>query len=114
MIDDETIALHVTVIGGARYPNDFTVFWRGLPIGRIMKSTSIRDTTALTLFVAQRRETELEKPTGCDLAGLCARPVAHAITRTPTHPPPPLLEGRTSPATCGGAAEYGADVDYRW
>jgi len=70
MIDDETIALHVTVIGGARYPNDFTVFWRGLPIGRIMKSTSIRDTTVLTLFVAQRRETELEKPTGCDLAGL--------------------------------------------
>jgi hypothetical protein len=32
MIDDETIALRVTVIGGARYPNDFTVFWRGLPI----------------------------------------------------------------------------------
>ena len=42
MTDDETIALHGTMIGGARYPNDFTVFWRGLPIGRIMKSTSVR------------------------------------------------------------------------
>jgi len=42
MTVDETIALHVTVIGGACYPNDFTVFWRGLPIGRIMKSTSVR------------------------------------------------------------------------
>ena len=31
MIDDETITLHVTVIGGARYANDFTAFWRGLP-----------------------------------------------------------------------------------
>jgi hypothetical protein len=30
MTDDETITLHVTVIGGVPYPNDFTVFWRGL------------------------------------------------------------------------------------
>jgi hypothetical protein len=37
MTDDETIALHVTMIGGRPYPNDFTVFWRGVPIGRIMK-----------------------------------------------------------------------------
>jgi len=42
MIDDETITLHVTVIGGARYANDFTVFWPGLPIGRIKKSTRVR------------------------------------------------------------------------
>jgi hypothetical protein len=34
--DDETIALRVTVIGGKRWPDDFTVIWRGLPIGRIM------------------------------------------------------------------------------
>jgi hypothetical protein len=37
MTYDETIALHVTMIGGRPYPNDFTVFWRGVPIGRIMK-----------------------------------------------------------------------------
>jgi hypothetical protein len=37
MTVDETISLHVTVIGGARYPNDFTMFWRGIPIGRIKK-----------------------------------------------------------------------------
>ena len=42
MTVDETISLHVTVIGGARYPNDFTVFWRGLPVGRITKSTRVR------------------------------------------------------------------------
>ena len=37
MTDDESIALHATVIGGVPYPNDFTVIWRGIPIGRIMK-----------------------------------------------------------------------------
>jgi hypothetical protein len=36
MTDDETIALRVTVIGGKRWPDDFTVIWRELPIGRIM------------------------------------------------------------------------------
>jgi hypothetical protein len=41
MIDDETIALRVTLIGGRPCPNDFTVFWRGMPIGRIMKTTSV-------------------------------------------------------------------------
>jgi hypothetical protein len=40
--DDETIALRVTVIGGLRYPDDFTVIWRGLPIGRIMKISGVR------------------------------------------------------------------------
>ena len=32
----------VTVIGGLHHPNVFTVFWRGLPIGRIMKSGARR------------------------------------------------------------------------
>jgi len=40
--DDETISLRVTVIGGLRYPDDFTVIWRDLPIGRIMKSSGVR------------------------------------------------------------------------
>jgi hypothetical protein len=42
MTDDETIALHVTMMGGRPCPNDFTVFWRGLPIGRIMKTGARR------------------------------------------------------------------------
>jgi hypothetical protein len=34
--DDETIYLRATVIGGKRWPDDYTVIWRGLTIGRIM------------------------------------------------------------------------------
>jgi hypothetical protein len=37
MTDDETIALRDTVIGSHRQADDFTVIWRDLPIGRIMK-----------------------------------------------------------------------------
>jgi hypothetical protein len=33
MTDPETIALRVTVISGKRWPDDFTVIWRDLPIG---------------------------------------------------------------------------------
>jgi hypothetical protein len=40
--DDEIIALRVTEIGGLRYLDDYTVVWRGLPIGRIMKSSGVR------------------------------------------------------------------------
>jgi len=36
--DDETIALLVTEIGNRRQIDDFTVVWRDMPIGRIMKS----------------------------------------------------------------------------
>ena len=36
MTDAETIALRATVIAGKRYDDDFTVIWRGLPIGRVM------------------------------------------------------------------------------
>ena len=42
MPDDETIALRITVIGGLRYPDEFTVIWRDLPMGRIMKSSGVR------------------------------------------------------------------------
>jgi hypothetical protein len=41
MFDNETIAMRDTVIGGKRYPDDYTVFWRGLPIGRIRKSPDL-------------------------------------------------------------------------
>ena len=37
--NDETIVLRVTVIGDQSYADDFTVIWRGLPIGRIMPPT---------------------------------------------------------------------------
>jgi hypothetical protein len=41
MTDDETITLRATVIGGKNYPDDYTVIWRGLPIGRIMKRSGV-------------------------------------------------------------------------
>jgi hypothetical protein len=37
----ETITLRVTVIGGKRWPDDYTVIWRELPIGRIMLAPSL-------------------------------------------------------------------------
>jgi hypothetical protein len=36
-----TIALRATVIGGQRYADDYTVIWRGLSIGRIMKGSGV-------------------------------------------------------------------------
>jgi hypothetical protein len=39
--DSETIFMRETKIGGQSQPNDFTVFWRGMAIGRIMKSTGV-------------------------------------------------------------------------
>ena len=36
MTDPETISLRKTVIAGKRWPEDFTVIWRGMPVGRIM------------------------------------------------------------------------------
>src|SRR5713101_3999079 len=41
MLDNETIILHVTKIDGKSYRNDFTVMWRGLPIGRIRKNPGL-------------------------------------------------------------------------
>ena len=41
MTDPETIALRPTVIGGERHPDDFTVIWRGLPVGRIMRASGV-------------------------------------------------------------------------
>ena len=38
MTDDESLAVHETVIGGHRHVDDYTVIWRGKSIGRIMKS----------------------------------------------------------------------------
>jgi hypothetical protein len=39
MTDPETINLRVTQIGGRRCVEDFTVIWRGMPIGRMMKAS---------------------------------------------------------------------------
>ena len=42
MLDDfETIALRATVIGGQRYADDFTVMWRNMPIGRIVRAPGL-------------------------------------------------------------------------
>ena len=36
LTDDEILTLRATVIGGKKWPDDYTVIWRSLPIGRIM------------------------------------------------------------------------------
>ena len=41
MLDNETITFRVTKIGGQSYPDDYTVTWRGLRIGRIRKSPGL-------------------------------------------------------------------------
>jgi len=40
---DENLTVRVTLPGGS--PDDFQVFWRGVPVGRIMKTTGypVRD-----------------------------------------------------------------------
>jgi hypothetical protein len=50
----ETIALRVTVIGGQRYADDFTVIWRGLSIGRIMKSSGVPSSRSAMVVGLQR------------------------------------------------------------
>jgi hypothetical protein len=41
MLDNETITFRVTKIDGQSYPDDYTVTWRGLPIGRIRKNPGL-------------------------------------------------------------------------
>ena len=41
MLDSETIAIDVTEIAGKSYPDDYTVIWYGLPIGRIRKNPGL-------------------------------------------------------------------------
>jgi hypothetical protein len=39
MSDPTTIALRATMITGQRQLDDYTVIWRGMPIGRIMRAS---------------------------------------------------------------------------
>jgi hypothetical protein len=39
MTDDETISLHRTMISGQRRADDYQVSWRGLAVGRFMRSS---------------------------------------------------------------------------
>jgi hypothetical protein len=41
MLDNETITFRVTKIDGQSYPDDYTVTWRGLRIGRIRKGPGL-------------------------------------------------------------------------
>jgi hypothetical protein len=41
MLDNETIAFCVTKIDGQSYPDDYTIVWRGLRIGRIRKNPGL-------------------------------------------------------------------------
>jgi hypothetical protein len=43
MLDHESITIHATQIDGQSYPDDYTVIWRGLPIGRIRKNPGLPD-----------------------------------------------------------------------
>jgi hypothetical protein len=70
MPDSKTILLLETEIGGQRQANDFTVFWRGTPIGRIMKSTGILKGQSYWWWgcnVNDRPSLEEDSGTGVDL-----------------------------------------------
>jgi hypothetical protein len=41
MLDNETITLRATEIGGQTYTDDYNVTWRGLRIGRIRKNPGL-------------------------------------------------------------------------
>jgi hypothetical protein len=41
MLDHESITIHPTKIDGRSYPDDYTVIWRGLPIGRVRKNPGL-------------------------------------------------------------------------
>jgi hypothetical protein len=42
LTDDEQISLRKTTFGdGEAYPDDWRVFWRGLPVGRILKQPGV-------------------------------------------------------------------------
>ena len=41
MLENETITLRATKIGGQTYPDDYAVTWRGLRIGRIRKNPGL-------------------------------------------------------------------------
>jgi hypothetical protein len=42
MPDDDQLILRKTTFGDGRvYPDDWQVFWRGLPIGRILKQSGV-------------------------------------------------------------------------
>jgi hypothetical protein len=41
MLDHESIIIQATQIDGQSYPDDYTVIWRGLPIGRIRKNPGL-------------------------------------------------------------------------
>jgi hypothetical protein len=50
MSDDEIIALRVSEIGGQRHADDFTVIWRCMPIGRIMRASGMPSDKAQYLW----------------------------------------------------------------
>jgi hypothetical protein len=42
LTDDEQLTLRKTTFGdGEVYPDDWLVFWRGLPVGRILKQPGV-------------------------------------------------------------------------
>jgi hypothetical protein len=43
MSGHESFTIHATEIDGQSYPDDYTVIWRGLPIGRIRKNPGLPD-----------------------------------------------------------------------
>jgi hypothetical protein len=58
MTDPETIALRVTVIGGKRWPDDYTVIWRGMSIGRIIRANP---PGAVVVELLRARQTRCER-----------------------------------------------------
>jgi hypothetical protein len=70
MSDPETIDLRATQIGGRRCVEDFTVFWRGMLIGRIMKGSrgrwwwgcNVNDRVSLAIDSGNGNDLETVRP----------------------------------------------------
>jgi len=63
MLDNESITIHFTKIVGQSYPDDHTVIWRGLPIGRIRKNPGLLlmsiSGRGAAMFTANHRSTAI-------------------------------------------------------
>src|ERR1019366_2587814 len=78
MTDDETITVCVTFAGGC--PDDYQVFWRSVPIGRIMKTTGYPTRDAQWSWVISLPRESGDWGTGDNLAD-CEAKLGRALAR---------------------------------
>jgi hypothetical protein len=77
MTDSETIALRKTVIGGKAYADDFTVIWRDLPIGRMMRASGLSSRSGDHCLARLQLAEDWHLDSDSSLESLCIFRVAH-------------------------------------